>query len=355
MGTLLQVRNLKTQFFTEDGVVRAVDGVSYDVQEGETLGLVGESGCGKSVSALSILRLIPNPPGKIVDGEIVFEGEDLLKLDEDEIRHIRGNRIAMVFQEPMTSLNPVLTIGRQLTEALELHLKMDPASARKRAAELLEMVGIPEAMNRLNDYPHQYSGGMRQRVMIAMALSCNPKLLLADEPTTALDVTIQAQILEIMARLSRDLGTAVVIITHNLGVVARYADRVNVMYAGKVVETADAKELYARPRHPYTIGLLKSVPRLDQGKKDRLVPIEGAPPDLINPPKGCSFGPRCAYKIDKCLTEEPPLMAVDGDSKHQAACWVMPTIESAGAQQVNGGSATASMSDFAQPEEGAVS
>jgi oligopeptide transport system ATP-binding protein len=335
MGTLLQVRDLKTQFFTEDGVVRAVDGVSYDVEEGETLGLVGESGCGKSVSALSILRLIPNPPGKITDGEIIFEGEDLLKLDEEEIRHIRGNRIAMVFQEPMTSLNPVLTIGRQLTESLELHLKMDPNAARKRAAELLEMVGIPEAMSRLNDYPHQYSGGMRQRVMIAMALSCNPKLLLADEPTTALDVTIQAQILEIMARLSAELGTAVVIITHNLGVVARYADRVNVMYAGKIVEMATAKDLYANPRHPYTIGLLKSVPRLDQGKRDRLQPIEGSPPDLINPPKGCSFAPRCAYKIEKCLTDEPPLMAA-GDNKHQAACWVMPTIDTAPTSEVGG-------------------
>ncbi len=325
MGTLLQVRDLKTQFYTEEGIVRAVDGVSYDVEEGETLGLVGESGCGKSVSALSILRLIPNPPGKIVQGEILFEGEDLLKMSEEEIRHVRGNRIAMVFQEPMTSLNPVLTIGRQLTEALELHLKMDRSAANKRAAELLEMVGIPAAASRLNDYPHQFSGGMRQRVMIAMALSCNPKLLLADEPTTALDVTIQAQILEIMARLSRELGTAVVIITHNLGVVARYADRVNVMYAGKVVEMASAKELYANPRHPYTIGLLKSVPRLDQSRKDRLVPIEGVPPDLVSPPPGCSFAPRCAYRIDRCTTDEPPLMAA-GD-RHQSACWVMPHVD----------------------------
>ncbi|HEX9642050.1 MAG TPA: ABC transporter ATP-binding protein, partial [Candidatus Krumholzibacteria bacterium] len=238
MAPLLQIRDLKTYFFTDDGVVKAVDGVSYDVEEGETLGLVGESGCGKSVSALSILRLIASPPGKIVGGEVLFDGEDLLKLDDDEIRHIRGNKIAMVFQEPMTSLNPVLTIGRQLTEALELHLKMDNESARQRAIQLLEMVGIPEAASRINDYPHQFSGGMRQRVMIAMALSCNPKLLLADEPTTALDVTIQAQVLEILARLSRELGTAVIIITHNLGVVARYADRVNVMYAGKIVETA---------------------------------------------------------------------------------------------------------------------
>ncbi len=332
MGTLLQVRDLKTQFFTEEGIVHAVDGVSYDVEEGETLGLVGESGCGKSVSALSILRLIPNPPGKIVAGEIIFEGEDLLKMSEEEIRHVRGNRIAMVFQEPMTSLNPVLTIGRQLTEALELHLKMDRSAANKRAAELLEMVGIPAAASRLNDYPHQFSGGMRQRVMIAMALSCNPKLLLADEPTTALDVTIQAQILEIMARLSRELGTAVVIITHNLGVVARYADRVNVMYAGKVVEMASARELYGNPRHPYTIGLLKSVPRLDQGRKDRLVPIEGVPPDLVNRPAGCSFAPRCAYRIERCTTDEPPLMAA-GD-RHQAACWVLPHVDTAPDGQV---------------------
>jgi len=334
MATLLQVRDLKTQFFTEEGIVHAVDGVSYDVQEGETLGLVGESGCGKSVSALSILRLIPNPPGKIVGGEIIFEGEDLLKMDEDDIRHVRGNRIAMVFQEPMTSLNPVLTIGRQLTEALELHLKMDRSSATKRAAELLDMVGIPAAATRLNDYPHQFSGGMRQRVMIAMALSCNPRLLLADEPTTALDVTIQAQILEIMARLSRELGTAVVIITHNLGVVARYADRVNVMYAGKVVETASARELYGNPRHPYTIGLLKSVPRLDQGRKDRLVPIEGVPPDLVHRPPGCSFAPRCAYKIDKCTQEEPMLMSAG--EKHFSACWVMPHVDTQTAAEGNG-------------------
>ncbi len=320
MSKLLQVRDLRTHFFTDEGVVKAVDGVSYDLEEGETLGLVGESGCGKSVSALSLLRLIPSPPGKIVGGEVIFEGQDLLKLDEDEIRHIRGNRIAMVFQEPMTSLNPVLTIGRQLTEGLELHLKMDRAAARRRAIELLEMVGIPEAATRLNDYPHQFSGGMRQRVMIAMALSCNPKLLLADEPTTALDVTIQAQILEIMARLSREFGTAVIIITHNLGVVARYADRVNVMYAGKIVETATARKLYADPRHPYTVGLLRSVPRLDQVRKDKLEPIEGVPPDLINMPKGCSFYPRCAYRIDKCREESPPLMQVD--SNHFAACWV---------------------------------
>jgi oligopeptide transport system ATP-binding protein len=319
MATLLRVKDLRTHFFTEEGVVRAVDGVSYDLEEGETLGLVGESGCGKSVSALSILRLIPNPPGKIIGGEVWFDGQDILKADEDEIRHIRGNRIAMVFQEPMTSLNPVLTIGRQITEALELHLKMDKHASSKRATELLEMVGIPEAGARLNDYPHQFSGGMRQRVMIAMALSCNPKLLLADEPTTALDVTIQAQILEIMARLSKELGTAVIIITHNLGVVARYADRVNVMYAGRIVETATAKELYSNPRHPYTLGLLRSVPRLDEIRKDKLEPIEGVPPDLVNLPRGCPFYPRCRFHVEKCLDESPPLLMVG--ERHFSACW----------------------------------
>jgi oligopeptide transport system ATP-binding protein len=250
MAPLLQVKDLRTHFFTDDGVVKAVDGISYDVQPGEIVGLVGESGCGKTVSALSILRLIPDPPGKIVGGEIIFEGDDLLKATEKEIRHVRGNRIAIIFQEPMTSLNPVLTIGRQITESLELHLKMDRRSATKRAIELMEMVGIPEAKARIADYPHQFSGGMRQRTMIAMALSCNPKLLLADEPTTALDVTIQAQILELLTHLTRELGTAVVIITHNLGVVARYADRVYVMYAGKIVEAAVAGELYGNPHHP---------------------------------------------------------------------------------------------------------
>ena len=326
---LLEIRDLRTSFFTDDGEVKAVDGVSYDVEEGETLGLVGESGCGKSVSALSILRLIPTPPGKIIGGEVIFEGEDLLKVDEDEIRHVRGNRIAMIFQEPMTSLNPVLTIGRQLTEALELHLNMDGNAAERRAIELLDLVGIPEAGTRIADYPHQFSGGMRQRVMIAMALSCNPKLLLADEPTTALDVTIQAQVLEILARLSRELGTAIMIITHNLGVVARYADRVNVMYAGKIVETAAAKTLYEQPRHPYTLGLLKSVPRLDQERKTKLEVIEGSPPDLINMPPGCSFYPRCTFRVDRCAQEVPPLQAV-GD-KHKAACWEWQRVADAAA------------------------
>jgi oligopeptide/dipeptide ABC transporter ATP-binding protein len=297
-----------------------VDGVTFDVQEGETLALVGESGCGKSVSALSLLKLLPIPPARIVSGEVLFEGDDLLKLDEDDLRKIRGNRISMVFQEPMTSLNPVLTIGKQMTEALELHLKLDRRAANARAVQLLEMVGVAEAERRITDYPHQFSGGMRQRVMIAMAMACNPKLLIADEPTTALDVTIQAQVLEVMARLSREFGTAVIIITHNLGVVARYADRVNVMYAGKIIETSTAENVYADPRHPYTLGLLRSVPRLDLGMGEKLIPIEGLPPDLGHLPEGCSFYPRCTYRIDKCREEYPPLALVS--EHHYAACWV---------------------------------
>ncbi|MBI3953847.1 MAG: ABC transporter ATP-binding protein [Chloroflexi bacterium] len=317
---LLQVKGLRTHFFTHEGVVKAVEGISYDLALGETMGLVGESGCGKSVSALSILRLIANPPGKIIGGEVVFQGRDLLQLSDEEIRQVRGHEIAMIFQEPMTSLNPVLTIGRQISEALELHLKMNHQQALDRSAELLGMVGIPDPARRLKDYPHQFSGGMRQRVMIAMALSCNPKLLIADEPTTALDVTIQAQILELIQRLSRDTGTSVIIITHNLGVVARYADKVNVMYAGKIIESAKADELYANPRHPYTLGLLASVPRLDQPRKTKLAPIEGLPPDLISLPQGCSFRPRCPYAIERCAVEEPPLVPVAPG--HNAACWV---------------------------------
>ena len=320
MGTLLEVRDLKTYFFTQEGMVKAVDGVSFDLQEGETLGLVGESGCGKSVSAMSLMRLIPDPPGKIVGGEVIFEGKDLVTMSDEEIRHIRGNRIAMIFQEPMTSLNPVLTIGRQLTEALELHLHMDKRAALNRATELLEAVGIPDAERRVEDYPHQFSGGMRQRVMIAMGMSCQPKLLLADEPTTALDVTIQAQVLEVMQKLSRDNGTATIIITHNLGVVARYAQRVNVMYAGRIIERADAADLYAHPMHPYTLGLLHSVPRLDEALREKLDPIEGLPPDLINLPPGCPFVPRCKFVKPKCMEEYPPLMDVAKD--HTAACWV---------------------------------
>ncbi len=316
---LLQVKDLRTYFYTEGGVVKAVDGVSFDVEEGEIVGLVGESGCGKTVTALSILRLIPTPPGRIVGGEVWFEGQDLLRLRDGEIRHVRGNKIAMIFQEPMTSLNPVLTIGRQITEALELHLKMDQRAARRRAIELLDMVRIPEAERRVRDYPHQFSGGMRQRVMIAMALSCNPRLLLADEPTTALDVTIQAQILELLTGLVREMGTAVVIVTHNLGVIARYADRVNVMYAGQIVESAPAMELYHHPLHPYTLGLLRSVPRLDQARRERLEPIEGFPPDPAHIPSGCPFRPRCRWAVSRCQEENPPLLQVG--ERHYSACW----------------------------------
>ena len=319
MAKLLEVKDLATYFYTPEGVVKAVDGITYDLEEGETLGLVGESGCGKSVSALSIMRLIQRP-GRNVAGEVNFNGQDLLSLSNNDMRHIRGKDIAMIFQEPMTSLNPVLTIGRQLTEALQLHLSMDKKAASTRAGELLEMVGIPDGAGRLKDYPHQFSGGMRQRVMIAMALSCNPKLLIADEPTTALDVTIQAQILELVQRLGRELGTAVLVITHNLGVVARYADRVNVMYAGKIIERGTAREIYGNPRHPYTLGLLKSVPRLDEVRKEHLEPIEGLPPDLIGLPAGCAFRPRCKYAIDRCATDIPPLREVA--EGHTSACWV---------------------------------
>ena len=319
MAKLLEISNLTTHFFTQDGVVKAVDGISYDLEEGEVLGVVGESGCGKSVHALSIMRLVPSPPGRTVAGEVVFEGEDLLNMDDAEMRNIRGNRIAMVFQEPMTSLNPVLTIGRQLTETLELHQKMSKQQARERAAELLQTVGIPDAAQRLVDYPHQFSGGMRQRVMIAMALSCNPKLIIADEPTTALDVTIQAQILELMQDLARDFGTAMIIITHNLGVVARYADNVNVMYAGKIIETGSAQEIYHNPKHPYTLALLNSVPRLDASERIRLDVIEGLPPDLVNLAEGCSFAPRCKYVYDRCIDETP--MLEDALPGHTTACW----------------------------------
>ncbi len=322
--SLLEVRNLSTYFFQEESTVKAVDDVSYDLQEGETLALVGESGCGKSVSALSVINLIPDPPGRIVSGEVLFDDLDLTKLNEQQLRAIRGKEIAMIFQEPMTSLNPVLTIGRQLTEALELHLAMSGTEARNRAVELLDMVGIPDGAQRLKSYPHQFSGGMRQRVMIAMALSCNPKLLIADEPTTALDVTIQAQILELIQRLCQELGTAVILITHNLGVVARYARRVNVMYAGKIIERGLAREIYYEPAHPYTLGLLRSVPRLDVTRRSRLEGVEGLPPDLDFLPKGCAFYPRCPFHMERCLEEIPPLEPVaDG---HVAACWASETV-----------------------------
>jgi oligopeptide transport system ATP-binding protein len=330
MPTLLEVKDLKTQFFTQDGIVRAVNGISYTLNEGETLGIVGESGSGKSVGVMSLIRLIPSPPGKIVSGEVIFDGQDLLKLNDDEIRSIRGNKIAMIFQDPMTSLNPVLTIGRQIGEALELHLGMDKNQARERTIELLELVGIPLARERLNNYPHQFSGGMRQRVMIAMGLSCNPQLLIADEPTTALDVTIQAQIVDLVKRLRDEIGMAIIWITHDLGVVAGLADRVIVMYAGCIVEEAPVKELYQNPRHPYTLGLLGSLPRLDAERPEKLNSIEGLPPDLINYPKGCPFYARCNYRIDICAHEMPPLKTVDVG--HKAACHVdvsvaQPTTE----------------------------
>jgi len=320
MEVLLDVRDLRTHFHTSAGVIRAVDGVSWDVRKGETVALVGESGCGKSVSALSVMRLVSAPAGRIVDGEILFKGRNLLALSEEEMRRVRGREIGMIFQEPMTSLNPVLTIGRQLTETVETHLAMTSAQAQARAVELLSLVGIPEGARRLRQFPHQFSGGMRQRIMIAMALACDPALVLADEPTTALDVTIQAQILELMKSLSRRLGAAIMMITHNLGVVARYADRVNVMYAGKIVERGTAREIYANPRHPYTLGLLRSVPRLDEPRRAKLQPIPGQPPDLSRLPGGCSFAPRCAYAIDRCRAEEPGLDPVAAD--HLSACWL---------------------------------
>ena len=321
---LLEVRDLKTRFYTDDGVVQAVNGVSWDVDEGETLSIVGESGCGKTVSVLSILRLIPQPPGKIESGEVMFEDRDLMKLKDDEMRRIRGNKMAMVFQDPMTSLNPVLTINQQISEAVILHMGMNKNEARERTAELLELVQIPQAKDRLDDYPHQFSGGMRQRAMIAMALSCNPQILVADEPTTALDVTIQAQIIELVKQLRDDIGMAIIWITHDLGIVAGIADRVAVMYAGFIIESAAVKELYAHPRHPYTLGLLGSVPRLDMKKKEKLTPIYGLPPDLIDLPVGCPFAPRCDYRIERCA-ERPEMIAVAPE--HEVACWVDITKE----------------------------
>ena len=319
MATLLEVKNLKTHFFTMEGVVKAVDGVSYELNEGETLGLVGESGCGKSVSALSVMRLIPDPPGKIIDGEILLDGEDILKIDMEGMREVRGAKIAMVFQEPMTSLNPVLTVERQITETLQLHMGMSKFESQRESVNLLTRVGIPDPEIRIKQYPHQFSGGMRQRVMIAMALSCNPRLIIADEPTTALDVTIQAQILDLMKSLTTELGVALIVITHNLGVVARYADRVNIMYAGKVIERGEAHEIYSNPRHPYTVGLLRSVPRLDLPRRAKLDPIEGQPPDLINLPPGCAFRERCRWAIDKCATDTPEL--VETSDGHLSACF----------------------------------
>ncbi|RMD64518.1 MAG: ABC transporter ATP-binding protein [Alphaproteobacteria bacterium] len=325
MGCLLEVENLSVEFaLPGGGVVPAVNDVSYNVSEGEIIAVVGESGSGKSVSALAILGLVPQPPGRIVGGVIRFQGQNLLDLDEDGIRRVRGRKIAMIFQEPMTSLNPVLSIGRQLSESMELHLGLTPKQAHTRAVELLGMVGISDPQRRLTQYPHHLSGGMRQRVMIAMALSCEPPLIIADEPTTALDVTIQAQILSLMQDLSRRLGVALILITHNLGIVARYAHRVNVMYGGRVVEQGPADEIYRRPSHPYTAGLLNSVPRLDRPRGVPLDPIPGNPVDLTRPIAGCAFRPRCRFAVARCATEVPPLASVG--NHHASACWQVAAL-----------------------------
>ncbi len=319
-AVLLSVRDLTVEFATEAGIVRAVDGVSLELRAGEILALVGESGCGKSATALALLRLIADPPGRITGGSIRFRDTDLLRADDATIRDIRGNRIAMIFQEPMTSLNPVYTIGRQLGEPLELHRDLTGPSLLTKCLALLESVSIPEPRRRLESYPHQFSGGMRQRMMIAMGMSCDPDIVIADEPTTALDVTIQAQLLELLQQQVASHRTALLLITHNLGVVARYADRVNVMYAGRIVESASADDIYAAPRHPYTRGLLRSVPRLDQPAAATLAPIEGQPPNPLELPNGCAFHPRCPFVIDRCRIEAPPLVSVADN--HLAACWV---------------------------------
>ncbi|MCL6517552.1 ABC transporter ATP-binding protein [Alicyclobacillus sp.] len=321
MEPLLSVQGLRTHFFTDEGVVRSVDGVDLEVNAGETLGIVGESGCGKSVTSLSIMRLVPSPPGRIVAGSIRFEGRDLLQLREAEMRRIRGNEIAMIFQEPMTSLNPVFHIGDQIAEVLRLHMGMGKRQAWSRAVELLREVGIPRPERIVNDYPHQLSGGMRQRVMIAMAMACRPKLLIADEPTTALDVTIQAQILDLMREIRREAGTSILMITHDLGVVAEMCDRVVVMYAGKVVEEADVRTLFHRPQHPYTQGLLASMPRLNE-RRARLTAIPGNVPTPLEMPKGCKFAPRCPFAMDICHEAEPDLLTVEGDAPHRVRCWL---------------------------------
>jgi oligopeptide transport system ATP-binding protein len=317
---LLDVQGLETQFKTQEGLVHAVNGVSFTLNEGETLGVVGESGCGKSVTMLSILRLVAMPPGRIVAGKAFFHKQDLFVMPSEDLRQVRGAQIAMVFQDPMTSLNPVMTIGKQLEEPLALHMGMDKKQAIERSVELLEMVGIPHGQDRLNDYPHQFSGGMRQRVMIAMALACNPKILIADEPTTALDVTIQAQIMELVKRLRDELGMAIIWITHDLGVVAELAQRVLVMYGGFIIEEALVKDVFAYPTHPYTLGLLGSLPRLDYKTTERLYSIEGFPPVLYQTPTACPFAPRCKFTVNHCWKENPQLLEVGPD--HRVACWV---------------------------------
>jgi oligopeptide/dipeptide ABC transporter ATP-binding protein len=318
---LLEVRNLRTHFATDAGEFRAVDGVSFELEEGRTLGIVGESGCGKSVTALSIMGLIPQPPGRIAGGEILFEGVDLLTLPAERMRELRGERMAMIFQEPMTSLNPAFTIGEQITEVLLAHKKIDRKAAKRRAIEMLEQVRIPSPERRYHDYPHRLSGGMRQRAMIAMALACRPKLLICDEPTTALDVTIQAQILELMRTLREEIGAAIILITHDLGVVEELADEVAVMYAGRIVERAAVDKLYAEPQHPYTIGLLGAIPRLN-AERGRLTAIEGQVPAGVSPPPGCRFEPRCPFAIARCRADDPVLSTIL--ETHEAACWRAP-------------------------------
>jgi len=324
MSKLLEVKNLKTYFYTDDGVAKAVDDVSFALDRGETLGLVGESGCGKSVSALSIMRLIAQPPGKIVNGEILFKGKDILKIPEKEMQDIRGNDIGMIFQEPMTSLNPVFTCGNQIEEAVILHQKLSKEDAKVKAIEMLKLVGIPAPEQRYNEYPHQLSGGMRQRIMIAMALSCNPEILIADEPTTALDVTVQAQILELINKLQRELGMAVIMITHDLGVIAEVSTRVAVMYASKVAEYGNVDQIFYNPKHPYTISLLNSIPKLNKGKS-RLATIEGNVPAPTHYPKGCHFCTRCSFAIEKCWNEEPPVVQIEPE--HTASCWRVNEID----------------------------
>ena len=319
MSHLLEVRNLVTRFYTEDGIVHAVNGISYTLNEGESMAIVGESGSGKSVGVMSLIGLIPSPPGRVENGEVIYNERDLLKISAEELRRLRGREIAMIFQDPMTSLNPVLTIGRQLTESLKLHLGMGDEAAKERAVETLRLVGIPNARDRLTDYPHQFSGGQRQRIMIAMALLCNPSVLIADEPTTALDVTIQAQIVELVKQLQEKLGMAIIWITHDLGVVAGMVEKVAVMYAGFIVEQAPVRDLYNQPSHPYTLGLLESIPQLDQKEQNRLASIKGLPPDLLQEPNHCPFAPRCPFVIDKCWEENPPLHQVAPN--HTSACW----------------------------------
>jgi len=317
---ILEVKNLKTYFKTDAGIVKAVDGVNFSLKKGETLGIVGESGSGKSVTNLSVMKLIPSPPGKIVDGEVLMHGENILNMNNKQLSRIRGNKISMIFQDPMTSLNPFLKISTQMIETIMLHQKMDKADARERAIEMLKLVGIPAPEKRIDAYPHQFSGGMRQRVMIAMALSCNPEVLIADEPTTALDVTIQAQILELINELSDRMGTAVIMITHDLGVVAGMCDHVCVMYAGRIVEKAATEDLFKDPRHPYTVGLINSVPRLDQGKEEALYSIKGQPPNLIDLPDCCPFHPRCDKAKDICRSQYPPEKILGSD--RFVRCWL---------------------------------